>query len=274
MLTEIFFDLDGKDLDFIIDTAVPNSTYKDKLKKCILEDESFRDGLIGSREVLKEVTSNKEILLKISPRLLFEIMLRNAKREFEKRTWTIERVGSQKVPVFDLSKASSFLSHASTLEYLANMLSSFTKIESFTFSVRVRKGVWHKIKFNEMDTESLKKISEVAGDELKFYCFKRIADVSLFIMGVFPEYVLFDYRYPFSKNIRPKGVGKFRKSAAEYEHDAGVYYNRAAGMEKAYSLNMTEVLLKMGQNFNTAKRILDFIAQHYLHLVKNEFFNL
>ena len=274
MLTKLIFNLNDKDLDFIVNTAAPDSSNKEELKKYILEDESFRDGLIGSSKVFEKVVANEEILAKISPRLLFEILLRKTKREFEKRTWTFERIGSQKVPVFDLNEAGSFLSDIHILEYLANMLSSFTKIESFTLPVRVRKGIWHKIRFNDMDIDSLVRILQVANDEFKFYLFKRIADVCLFIMGVFPEYVLFDYRYPHSGNLRPKIAGKFRRSATEYESEARKYYILAANEEKAYSLNMAEVILKLSENFNLARKTLDFTTQHYLHLSKNNFFDL
>jgi hypothetical protein len=274
MLNKISFDLTDNDLNFIINTAAPNASSKEELKKLILEDESFREGIIGSDKLFSEIVDSIEIMTMVSPRLIFEIFLRRTKKEFERRTWTFEKIGSQKAAVFDLAEASYFLGDTNILYYLANMLSSFTKIESFTLPVRVRKGIWHKIRFNDMDIDSLARILQIADSNSKFYFIKRIADVSLFIMGVFPEYVMFDYRYPYSGELRPKIVGRIRRSAEEYEETATKYYKLAASEEKAYALNMDEVFLKLSQNFSLARKTLDFITQHYLHISKHSFFSL
>jgi hypothetical protein len=39
--------------------------------------------------------------------------------------------------------------------YLVDMLTSFTKIESYAISIRVRKGAWKKIRFSDLDIHSL-----------------------------------------------------------------------------------------------------------------------
>ncbi len=274
MLTQIFFNLTDKDIDFITNIVATNASSKERVKRNLLENELFRNNVIASDKVFEKVVDNPEIISTISPKLLFEIFLRRTKKEFEKRIWTFERIGSQKVAVFDLSKAESFLRDASILEYLSNMLCSFTKIESFTIPIKVKKGIWHKIRFNDTNIDDLVKMIKFADEELKFYLFKRIADVCLFIMGIFPEYVLFNHRYTNSGNLRLKFAGKFRRSASEYEFNAAKYYKLASSHEKSYNLNMTDVFLKLSDNFHLARKILDFTTIHYLHLTKHSFFNL
>jgi len=58
------------------------------------------------------------------------------------------------IPVFDSKELVSLLSESSVLIYLADMLSSFTKIESYTLLLKSRKGIWKKIRFNDMDVKS------------------------------------------------------------------------------------------------------------------------
>ncbi|MGM0366917.1 MAG: hypothetical protein ACQEP5_10360 [Actinomycetota bacterium] len=62
----------------------------------------------------------------------------------------------------------------------------------------------------------------------KFY----LGDVSLFVLGLFPEYVFFDYRYPSTKNLSSGVTGKFKKTAQEYESEEKTYYKKAAETKK------------------------------------------
>lgn len=268
------FEITEKDLDFVVDTAVPQAQDKQKLKRYIKEDECFRRGIIGSPRVLERVMQSSEILLKISPRLLFEILLRGTRSELEKRTWVLERIGTQKIPVFGLDKIVALLGEEEILDYLANMLSSFTKIDTFTLVIRVRSGVWRKIRFNDMDIDSLIKFSEIIDEENRFAFYKRIADVCLFISGVFPEYMMFDYGLPGKKSTGSRITRRFRKSAEEYEIEGRKFYKLASAHEMAKAANLSEVLEKLSENFNLVKRSLDFLTQQYLSLTKYKFFNV
>ena len=263
--------LKESDLDFVVNEAAPEFKDKEKLKQLIREDEDFRRHLIGDEKVFKKVMADEEVMIKISPVLYFEILLRKAFRGLEKARHTIERTGSQRVPVFDTKEVVELLAKEAILEYLASLLSSFTKIESFTLPVRVRKGVWRKIRFNDMDVDSLSRFCEAVDEEHRFGFYKRIADVCLFILGVFPEYVMFDYRYP-SGELRPKIVGRIRRSAEEYEEEGRKFYRLAAEHPAAKILNLAEVLWQLHEKFNLARKPLDFISQHYLHFKKQKLF--
>ena len=116
------------------------------------------------------------------------------RKEFENQTYTVERTATQKIPVFDTPEVVRFLDNNLVLKYLADMLSSFTQIEGFTSPVRLRKGIWHKIRFNDMDIDSLVKFCEPVDEEHRFHFYKRIADLCLLILGMFPDYVATDYR--------------------------------------------------------------------------------
>jgi len=150
------------------------------------------------------VMSDEEVFLKISPALYFEILLRKTLKELERTSHTTEKIGGEQVPVFDTKAVVEFLARETVLEYLADMLASFSRTQSYTVPVRVRKGVWRKIRFSDMDIDSLSRLCQASNEEHRFGFYKRIADVCLFILGVFPEYAQFDYRYPLSGEVRPK----------------------------------------------------------------------
>ena len=79
--------------------------------------------------------------------------------------YTFERTSNMKVPVFDTKDVLELLTKESLLGYLAEMLSSFTRIESYAISFRARQGTWKKIRFNDLDIHSLMSFCEVVENE-------------------------------------------------------------------------------------------------------------
>jgi hypothetical protein len=109
-------------------------------------------------------------------------------------------------------------------------------------------------------------------DEYKFGFYKRIADICLFILGIFPEYAEHDYRYPFSGQVRPHIRGKMRTSPEEYEKEGRKFYKLAAEPRSAKDLNLFEVFCALHENFQKAKKPLNFIAEHYLQYKRHKLF--
>jgi len=266
--------LSDRDLDFVVQAAAPESKNKAKLRELIKEDEDFRKGLVGDEKVFRRVMADEEIVLRISPALYFEILLRNAIKELEKASHTIERAGTQAIPVFDTKEVVNLLAKQAILDYMAYMLSSFTRIESYVIPLRVRRGVWRKIRFNDMDIDCLTRICEAVDEEYRFGFYKRIADVCLFILGIFPEYAQFDYRYPFSGEVRPKIAGRIRRGIADYEEEGRKFYKLAAEHQSARTLELSEVFWLLHGNFNAATKPLNFISKHYLRYKKHRLFDI
>src|SRR3990172_907687 len=115
------------DLDFIVEEAAPEFKDKEKLKQLIREDEDFRKGLVGAEKVFQKVTTDEEGMVKVSPSLYFEILLRRSFKELQTATHTMERAGTLAIPVFDAKDVVDLLAKQPVLYYLADMLSSFTR---------------------------------------------------------------------------------------------------------------------------------------------------
>jgi len=158
------------------------------------------------------------------------------------------------------------------LVYLAEMLSSFTKIESYSITYRTPKNIWRKIRFNDLDIDSLIRFCESVEEEHRLGFFKRIADICLFVLGVFPEYVHFDYQYPSSGELRPQITGRARRSCADYAEEGKRFYKLAAGHPAARNFGLSEVFLLLYDNFHTALKPLNFMAEHYLHYKRHSLF--
>ena len=122
----------------------------------------------------------------ISPALYFEVLLRRAAKDMEVATHTLERTGSQSIPVFDTDEVVELLALPGVLLYLSQMLASFTRISSQVTSVRVRRGIRRRVRHNDLDIDSLMGRLGSAGEEQRFELYRRIADVCLFLSGIFP----------------------------------------------------------------------------------------
>lgn len=264
--------LSDRDLDFLVETASPEVTDKPRLKQIIREDEDFRNTFIGDEKVFRRLMDDEEVFLKISPTFFFEILLRRAANDLEQVSYTVEKTGTMRIPVFDTKDVVELLTKESLLIYLADMLTSFTKIESYTISFRVRKGVWKKIRFNDLDIFSLMSFCEAVEDDYRLGFYKRIGDICLFILGIFPDYAERDYRYPFSGEVRPQIRGRVRISPGDYEKEGRKFYRLAAEHQSAKELDLSEVFWALHGNFQKAKKPLNFIAEHYFQYRRNKFF--
>lgn len=264
--------LSDGDFEFLIETAAPEVIDKFSLKRIIREDEAFRNAFIGDEKVFKRLMDDEETLLKVSPTLFFEILLRKAADDLEKVSYTLEKTNHQKIPVFDSKEVVELLGKGSLLDYLAEMLSSFTEVESHTIPFRMENGSWEKIQFDNLDILSLMSLCEAADDEDRLGFYKRIADICLFILGICPEYAERDFRYPLSGQPRPQIRGKVRISPGDYEKEGRKYYKLAAEHQAAKELNLSEVFWALHGDFQKAKKPLNFIADHYLHRRWNKFF--
>jgi len=264
--------LSDKDLDFIIDTVAPDVTDKARLKQIIREDPEFRAQFLSDEKIFDRVIDEKEAFLKISPALFFEILLRKALKDLKGRGYTWEREANMNIPVFDSSEVVEFLENEEHIIYLADMLASFTRIENYTVYLKVGKGIWRKVRFNDMDIKSLMSFCEMIDEDRRLGLYKRIADICLFILGLFPDWAERNYRYPVSKEVRPGILGQPRISPEEYEKEGRRFYRLAATHRYVRDTIWEEIFWDLYENFQKAKKPLNFIADNYLRYRRQEIF--
>jgi hypothetical protein len=264
--------LSGRDLDFLVAVAAPEVGDKSSLKKIIRQDDDFCRSFITDEKVFRRLMGDDKIILKISPLLFFEILLQNAAKELAGTSYTLEKTRTMSIPVFDSRRLVELLNQRPIVVYLAEMLASFTRVESYTLTINIGQGIWKKIRFNDMDIDSLIRFSEVLGEEQRLGLYKRIADICLFTLGMFPDFVEADYRYPFSGKIRPQVAGRVRMSPEEYERKGQQFYRLAADHRAASQAELAEVFRVLHENFEKAKKPLNFIAENYLRAKRHALF--
>jgi hypothetical protein len=261
-----------RDLDFLVETVHPEVIDKVKLKEIIREDAGLRSTFTADGRVFRRLMNDDEIFLTTSPRLFFEILLRRVVSDFKGVSYTLEKSRTMKIPVFDTKEVVELLTRDFLLSYLAHMLSSFTKIENYVIWHKTKSGVLERVQFNDIDIFSLMGLCEGVEEEHRLGFYKRIADICLFISGIYPDYAESEYRYPFSGHARPQFRGKVRISPEAYEKEGRRFYKLAAEHPSAKELDLSETFWALHENFEKAKKPLNFISESYLRYKRHKLF--
>ena len=267
-------DFNESDLDFVVNEVDPAGANKDRLKQLVREDQDFRKAMVGDDRLFERVVSDDEVFVRISPALYFEILLRRALKDLERATHTFEREGRRSIPVFDSPRVAEVLGGPGVLEYLAQMLASFMRVRGYVVPVRVRRGIRRRVRYNDMDIDSLLRMCAEADEEQRLGFYKRIADVCLFVSGVFPDHAVYDHRYAGSRQPRSTPQSRHRRSLEDYEREGRRFYGLAAEHPAARAANLSDVLDLLRQHFAAARKPLTFIASQYLHSRQRQLFGV
>ncbi len=275
----VYLDFTDGDLDFLVSIVVPGLSNALSVREAIRNDPAYRKAIVSDERVFSQVINDKESFLKISPSLYFEVLLRRAQKDLISSSYTIEREGRGNIPVFDTGKVAGFLDTPNMLEYLANMLASFTRIRSFVVPVRVRKGIRRRVRYNDMDVDSLIDFAARVDESERFSYYKRIGDVCLFLTGLFRDST-YSQKSHFGSNFqsgtypRTTFVRKRRRSVEEYESEGRRFYRLAEEHPTASVLELTDVFSVLRDEFSAARKPLAFLAARYLHSRPNKLFDV
>lgn len=263
-----------RDVRFMVDTLMPHKRDKDHVVEAIRDDERFLEAMLDDDRLFERLMSGEEILVQVSPWLLFDVLLRRARRDLKLETYTTERRRLQKVVLFDTEEVIDLLEHEPLRDYLVRMLASFTRIESLTVRVRVRKNIWRRYRTNELDVEGLMRYSQALDEPFRFEPYRRIGDVCLFLSGLFPSAIETQYRYPVSGQVRPRARARSCASLEDYEAHGKAFYRLASEHEMAEVQELDAVLEALSERFILAEKALGFVGDRYLGLVKHRLFEL
>jgi len=261
------------DIHFLVSTVNPDLLSK---IESLSADSEFIESMMeqGSVKVLHRIMllDENELTVSITPRFLFDILLRTARFELKNRGYTVERSSSMKVPVFDSREVVDFMENREIIRYLADMLASFTKIQSYTIPIRVRKGFWRRIRFSDMDIDSLTRYCQTVEEESRFRTYKRIADLCLFLLGIFPEHVTPVLSSSFPGQTGSRMFGRMRRSAQEYAEEGRRFYKLAAEHRDSSKAGLTGVMLRLCEQFDLARKPLNYISENLIQFRKGKIF--
>ena len=123
-----------------------------------------------------------------------------------------------------------------------------------------------------MDIDSLVKFAANAEPEQRFGYYKRIADVCLFLSGVFPD-SLQSRAGTYGAPPAPRSW-RMRRTLEEYEREGRIFYGLAEEHPAARALELSQVFAALKRNFTSARKPLTFVATRFLHAKKRQLFGV
>src|SRR5213078_2839286 len=225
-----------------------------------------------SRAVLAESDAGPGRAVPASPFLVFAVFVQRAAAELASAGHVPERTGlRQRVPLFDAPALRDFLADTARRLFLAELLASFTRVASGRYWVRVA-GRARTRRFSELDPVRLAGLLDAVPDAERPGVYRRLGDVSLFLTGVFPDYVT-------SRAFGPVDAGRLLRAAGlpgpqrerlaagpaieMLEHPGARWYRIACELAPVRTARLA-VAGDVADRFRQARRVLNHLADRYL----------
>lgn len=220
-----------------------------------------------------------ERLTMVSPFLVFAVAIHRVAREIASLNYVAEPSGSrQRVPVFDGPQLREFLDSPQRRIFLAELLASFTRVASGRYRTRTARG-WRTRRWSELDPVRLAELLDVVPDDAKPGVYRRLGDVTLFLAGIFPDYV---QRHA----LGPLDAARLLRAARLVEEEASVgsapavqLFERlgARWYRQAYDLvplrtSRVMVVAEVAERFTQARRVLNHLTDQYLYPARGIWF--
>jgi hypothetical protein len=259
------------DLAFLIDTLMPNTTDRQRMIRLLREDEEILEGMLADEKVLHKLLDEPSFnLLRVSPALFFRVLLARVKLDLERQPWTLEKTSRLSMVLFDSPQVVELLSNKEVQDYLAALLVSFVRVNSFSTTVRVRSGVWRRVRFSDFDIDSLLRYGNALEESQRFPAYKRIADICLFTLGIFSP--------PKSSQEAPLALLNaglrmaLRRSREDYIAQGGTFYRLASQHRDAADEKLADVLALLSEKIALAAKPLTVMSAKYLAPFRDQVF--
>jgi len=250
---------------------MPDSTDHERMVRVLQEDDEILEGMLADERVLRRLLDDPSLpLFRVSPALFFSVLLARVKLDLEKQPWTLERTSRLSMILFDSPQVVELLKNKEVRDYLAALLVSFVRVNSFSTTVRVRNGVWRRVRFSDFDIDSLLRYGSALDESQRFPAYKRIADICLFTLGIFsPRHDSADAPLAFlNEGLRMA----LRRSREDYIAQGGTFYRLASRHREAASLRLSEVLGLLSEKIALAAKPLTVMSAKYLAPFKDQVF--
>ena len=254
--------LTESDLKFVVETVATKRRDYDHIISLIRDKDDLLEPMLEDPKLAERLLGELEVLVRVSPYLMFSILLRRVRRDLEGRSFVMERdERGKRIPVFEAARAGELLSDLRMREYLTDMLCSFVRT-NVAVLYRQEGRSWQKRKFSDMDMDDMMALCQLVESQLKPRFYKRIADIALFLTGIYPDHASFVVRRPRSQDWRV---------VPDYEREGRRFYTLAA--QETEPPGPASVFEKLAEKFTLARGVLNTLSDHYLKPVRARYFD-
>lgn len=211
-----------------------------------------------------------------SPFLAFATAVHRTAAALQTATFVEERWTPRvRIPVFDTADLRRLLADPARSYFLVELLASYTRVSSGATWTRTARG-WRRRRFSELDPARLAEQLELVSPGERAGVYRRLGDLSLFLLGVFPDHPP-DIGPGAATDRLLRVSGLRRDVAAELAADTGSrsllallgarWYRAAVASAKAAGRPVTTTLAvagHMADHFDEGRRVLNTVADRYL----------
>jgi hypothetical protein len=255
--------LNETDLRFLIETVATERRDYEHIADLVRDKEDLLNSMLEDPKLLDRLLKEEESLIRVSPYLLFSVTLRQVRRDLGKHGYILEIDSKGKrTPVFEAPAVVELLSDKQLLNYLAEMLTSFARTNSGVVYWKEH-GTWHKQRFSDIDIDDMIQLARIIDPEMRPALYKRIADVALFLSGIFPDHLtVFASRH--------KSVFAARRTLKDYEQEAKRFFWLA--WQELDDIRWRPALQLLGEKFTIARWALNTLNDRYLRTKRELYF--
>ena len=254
--------LSESDLRFLVETVATNRRDYDHVVNLVRGKDDLIEPMLDDPKLVERLLCEEETFVRVSPHLLFSVLLRQIRKELEKETYILE-VDSRgkRIPVFEAPAIAELLADKPTRDYLAEMLSAFARTSSGVIYWKER-GTWHKRRFSDIDMDDMIELARIIDPETRSALYKRIADIALFLSGIFPDHT--------TLTTRRRSTLSAKRTLADYEQE-GIRFYRVAAQETDQR-HWRPVFETLADKFTLARRALNALSDRYFRTQRTRYF--
>jgi len=128
--------------------------------------EDLIEPLLDDPKLTERLFRDEEALVRVTPHMLFSVLLRRLRRELKKEAYVLDLdTDGKRIPVFEGPAVAEMLSDKQTLDYLAAMLSSFTRTNSGII-YRKERSAWLKRRLSDLCENSPHAVFSISSRKL------------------------------------------------------------------------------------------------------------
>jgi hypothetical protein len=248
MLTE-------SDLRFVVETVATNRRDHDHVMNLVRDKDDLLEPMLDDPKLVERLMREEESFVRISPHLFFSVLLRRVRKDLEQTAYILEvDPKTKRIPIFEAPAVAELLGDKPVRDYLAEMLASFARTNSGVIYWKEH-GAWHKKRFSDVDPDDMIALARIIDPEMRPLLYKRIADIALFLSGIFP--VASARLFGRSRAALSPG-----RTVKDYEQ-LGQRFYRIAAREPGQP-RWRPVFETLTEKFTLARRALNTLSDRYL----------
>ncbi len=250
------------DLKFVVETVATRRRDHDHIMDLVRDKDDLLEPMLEDPKLAERLINELEVLVRVSPYLMFSVLLRRVRRDLAGQSYVLERdAHGKRIPVFEAAQAGQLLGDPPLREYLTEMLCSFVRTNVGVLYKQEGRG-WQKRKFSDMDMDDMIALCQLVESQLKPRLYKRIADIALFFTGIYPDHASSVVRRPRSQDWRV---------VPEYEREGRRFYALAA--REIEPPGPASVFEQLAEKFTLAREALNTLSDHYLKPLRARYFD-